>query len=147
MRVQPLGKNELALLGMAVAMTAVMGTWTRAVMHTSVASEPAIEVLVMNVHEYEDSILIYVRNLGPGNLTLTDPGDPSKDWFVALGEVVGEVGSSYLQAPQADAFAEDEVVGFKVTFAGKVHLSALQFYKLRVYGPGGTETVFLYSPR
>ncbi|RLG52865.1 MAG: hypothetical protein DRO00_04955 [Thermoproteota archaeon] len=110
---------------------------------SAVGGQTTVTVLSAEIDESNSTITLYVKNVGPSDLDL-DPDDDSnynEEWQVFVDNKEAPISSTDISD---DTMSVNEVVQLTCSAPSGLSLSETSSYNIVVYGPGGTQTEYLY---
>ena len=113
---------------------------------SAVGGQTTVTILSAEIDESSNQITIYVKNVGPSDLDL-DPDDDSnyaEEWQVFVDNEAFTISSSSSSFGSDDTMSVNEVITLVADAPTGTTLSETSSYNIVVYGPGGTQTEYLY---
>ena len=110
----------------------------------TVGGQTSISVLSVTISDDGSTMTIYVKNLGPNDVGSADsPADDTTKWQVFVDNTNYEVDGITEGGTDDGIFSVEEVFTLTVTETAGT-FSKTKSYTIVVYGPGGTQTEYLY---
>jgi len=114
---------------------------------SAVGGQTTISILSVSIDETDNEMHIFVKNLGPGDVDVNST-NAGKSWQVFIdGNKASDLsyGNSSIAGGQDEGtFEVNEVIELVADPPTGVTFSKTSSYTVVVYGPGGTQTEYLY---